>query len=281
MKTPMQQPALAAQQEIEKLEQRIAELEKQLEDTEQAADVNNHQLAPTQEQLIQAAKLATVGQLTAGLAHELNQPLGRILLTAELVQSQLQQIPETEAICKKLERIIKDVNQASTLIKHLRLFSQQSLGCDKETLDLATVINEVMMLFAHRFKKHNIQTQLTFGHGDSSLFADPGQIEQVLCNVLTNAIDAMSEVEKPLLKIITDAQEKFVAITIEDNGCGMSKQLQQNMFDPFFTTKSTGKGMGLGLSISKGIVDSHQGELSVTCDVGQGCSVKIKLPSQG
>ncbi|MFT4926044.1 MAG: two-component system NtrC family sensor kinase [Phenylobacterium sp.] len=234
-----------------------------------------------QHQLIQTAKLASMGQLTAGLAHELNQPLARIFLTAELAQAKLQRetFDEPQQILNYLQRIMTDVQKATGLINHLKTYSHQDVHSVFKPFDLKQLIDDAMILFNHKIKIQGIDFKLSFDHGISPLQGDGGQIEQVFNNLLGNAIQALHESKTRRLHVSTYVEGKFSCIKIEDSGCGMSKETVANIFDPFFTTKRSGEGTGLGLSISRGIIENHHGKLTVTSVENEGSCFIIWLPN--
>ena len=241
---------------------------------------NIETLKDTQHQLVQTAKLASIGQLTAGLAHELNQPMSRIFLTAEMIGNLLDKPNQidTQRIQNLLQRIIRDVHSANGLINHLRIYSRQDVSCIYEPVNLSELIDQLMILFDHQIKILGIDFTLSQQHQQQKLYGDSGQIEQVINNLMSNAIDALKERQIKALSLRTFEEGAFTCIEVKDSGCGMSKSVINNMFDPFFTTKESGKGTGLGLSISKGIVENHDGIFSVDSREDEGTTIKVSLP---
>ena len=248
--------------------------------SKQELERNIETLKDTQHQLVQTAKLASIGQLTAGLAHELNQPMSRIFLTAEMIGNIINKKgePNIERVNELLTRIIRDVHSASALMDHLRMYSRQDVSSVYEPIDLSDLIDQLMILFDHQIKILAIDFTLDLQHQQQQLHGDPGQIEQVINNLMSNAIDALKNKQTKTLSLRTFEQGDFTCIEVSDSGCGMSKSVVNNMFDPFFTTKESGKGTGLGLSISKGIIENHDGIFNVQSSEGQGTTIRVSLP---
>jgi C4-dicarboxylate-specific signal transduction histidine kinase len=245
-------------------------------------EANIETLKDTQHQLIQTAKLASIGQLTAGLAHELNQPMGRIFLTAELIQSIVSKGDPNniDRVNELLQRIMRDVTSANKLMSHLRMYSRQDVTSTVEPIDLTQLIDHLMVLFIHRMKLSEIEFEIDLSHQSNQLQGDPGQIEQVINNLMSNAIDALNDAPVRKLSLHTFEKGNYTCIEIKDSGCGMSQHVINNMFDPFFTTKESGQGTGLGLSISKGIVENHDGLFEVNSKLDEGTQITVSLPNQ-
>ena len=254
--------------------------------SKQELEQNIEALKNTQHQLVQTAKLASIGQLTAGLAHELNQPMSRIFLTAEMIANIINKPSDIDKqrINDLLERIMRDVRTANNLMNHLRIYSRQDISSIKEPIDLSELIDQMMILFDHQINILGIdftldqQHQQHQQHQHKRLYGDPGQIEQVINNLMSNAIDALKNKQTKAISLRTFEQGDFTCIEVKDSGCGMSKSVVNNMFDPFFTTKESGKGTGLGLSISKGIVENHDGIFTVKSSEGEGTTITVSLP---
>lgn len=269
--------------EIARLKNKVQALEQQMEQQikENNSSLKQHinTLKDTQHQLVQTAKLASMGQLTAGLAHELNQPLGRILLTAELALSKLQrsEFSKQIAISNYLERIMADVQSATVLINHLKTYSHQDVQSVVEPFDIKWLIEEAMILFNHRIDIKGVEFKMQFEHQDQTLKGDQGQISQVFNNLLGNALDALAQTPSPCLQVSTYDDGKYCCVAIKDNGSGMDEATAGNIFDPFFTTKRSGEGTGLGLSISRGIMQGHNGKLTVDSVEDQGSCFIIWL----
>jgi len=238
----------------------------------------NAELINTQGQLIQSAKLASIGEISAGLAHELNQPLGAIMLSAQFAAELMNdEVIDRESISKKLQRIVGQVERASRIIQHLKIFSRK--GEHKfEGTDINWVIDESFILLNETLKMNGIKLIMELAGNLPPVACDFIQIEQVLTNLVTNARDALEQGQAKEIVVRSYAQQNAICIDVHDNGCGMSPAVMAKIFDPFFTTKAVGKGTGLGMSISYGILKDHGGELRVNSTEGQGSCFTISLP---
>jgi len=225
-----------------------------------------------QEQLQHADRLATIGQLSAGVAHELNEPIGSILGFAQLIQK----YPKLSGQVKSdIEKIMKASLHAREVVKKLMLFARQ-LPPEKTRVNLNQIVEESLYFLESRCAKEGIKVNRSLSSDLPKVTADPAQMTQVLVNIAVNAIQAMPNGGR--LAIQTKASGKFVTLAIEDTGVGMTENVMKKIFLPFFTTKDTGKGTGLGLPVVHGIVTSHGGSISVDSKVGQGTRFKIQLP---
>jgi PAS domain S-box-containing protein len=237
-------------------------------------------------QLIQAGKLATLGTMAAGMAHEINQPLNVIQICADLIQKMVKKgvAISDEDLLNMSRDIIENVARASGVIKHVRDFARQSER-DLKKLNINDPIQDVFKVLGHQIAVHSIETVLELGENLPEVRAEHNRLEQVFVNLVTNAIDAMDEkstrshgpVEKKLT-IKTFAGKGHVSVTVADTGIGMSDEVKNKLFEPFFTTKDTGKGTGLGTSISFGIVKDYSGTITVETKEGQGTCFTVRFP---
>lgn len=221
-----------------------------------------------EKQLLQADKLATIGQLASGVAHEINNPLGNISLYAQMLLRKI----EDENDRNKLNIINDESNKAAHIVKGLLDFARQSEP-KMTPIDINYEIRKSLDLIKHQLI--NIKVTTIF-QTLPKINCDPGQINQVIMNMLTNSIQAI--MENGEIKIETRLKKNNVEITITDNGIGIPEENLSNLFDPFFTTKKPGEGTGLGLSISYGIIKRHNGSIDVKSHVGKGTTFIIKLP---
>jgi signal transduction histidine kinase len=225
-----------------------------------------------EEQLRHADRLATIGQLAAGVAHELNEPLGNILGFAQLA-AKASGIPE--AVGKDLERIISASLHARTVIERLNLFARQSPQ-RRGLVDLNRVINEGLYFLGHRCAKVGITLVRELASDIPEIIADQSQLYQVLVNLVVNAIQAMPEGGR--LTIRTLKYDSQVAFSVEDTGIGIDDETRSKIFLPFFTTKDVNEGTGLGLAVVHGIVMAHGGSITVDSQVGKGSRFEVRLP---
>ncbi len=223
----------------------------------------------TQNQLVQSEKLASLGQLSAGIAHEINNPLANISLNAQML---LQDV-EDEKIQKRLTKIEDNVDRATRIIKSLLEFSRAPefhLACT----DINILITKTLDILEHEIKKVEVIKDLD---GElPKVLADLNQLQQVFINIIANATQAMPK--GGTLTLRTRKVGDAVEIEISDTGEGISPENIKKVFDPFFTTKKVGKGTGLGLSISYRIVEKHGGQIDIKSEVGKGTSFILKLP---
>ncbi len=231
-----------------------------------------------EQQLIQSDKLSALGQLVAGVAHELNNPLTSISGYAQLL---LRNRTLNDEIRADLEQIRQQAERAGRIVRNLLMFAREH-----KPERLATQINEVIQstlaLQVYQLRVDNITVQLDLDPELPSTVADPHQLQQVLLNLITNARQAMNERGSGILTIRTRRHEaadgRYIEISISDNGVGIPAQYLDKVFNPFFTTKPVGQGTGLGLSICYGIIQEHQGQIWIESREGVGTTVFIRLP---
>jgi two-component system NtrC family sensor kinase len=224
------------------------------------------------EQIRHADRLATIGQLSAGVAHELNEPIGSILGFAQLVQKD----PElSDQIRNDMEKIMKASLHAREVIKKLMLFARQTPP-KKTQVNLNQIVKDGLYFLESRCAKEGIKVICQLAPKLPDIIVDQAQITQVLVNIVVNAIQAMPNGGH--LTVQTMTSDTFVSLIVEDTGTGIEENIMRQIFQPFFTTKDVGMGTGLGLSVVYGIVTSHGGSIDVESKVGQGTKIKIQLP---
>ena len=224
------------------------------------------------EQLRHADRLATIGQLAAGVAHELNEPLGNILGFAQLARKAL---PKQSQVTHDLERIEAASLHAREVVRKLMLFARQAPP-RKVQVNLNRVILDALYFLESRCTKAGIELKKELARNLPKIDADPGQIAQVLVNLIVNAIQAMPDGGRLIIRTAGDSRE--VKMLIQDTGVGMDEELLKKIFVPFFTTKDVDEGTGLGLSVVHGIVKSHGGKITAESKVGQGSRFTVLLP---
>jgi two-component system NtrC family sensor kinase len=226
-----------------------------------------------QEQLRNADRLATIGKLAAGVAHELNEPLGAILGYAQLT---LKEFGIPDQMGRNLEKIVKASLHAREVIRKLLLFSRQ-LPSALRPIQLNAVVKDSLYLLESRCIKSGVKIALRLRKDLPEIWADPGQIQQVVLNLGVNGIQAMPS--GGILKVITELAGDQVLLTMEDTGIGMEPATVSQIFNPFFTTKDVGQGTGLGLSVVHGIITAHGGTIEVDSAPGRGSRFDILLPT--
>ena len=225
-----------------------------------------------QEQLRHADRLATIGQLSAGAAHELNEPLGSILGFAQLAKD-CPGVPDQAQ--QDMDKIVNAALHAREVIRKLMIFARQ-MPTRKSLFDLNKLILEGFYFLESRCAKEGVKLVRNLDPGLPQITADPAQIHQVLVNLMVNAIQSMPQ--GGTMTIQTRGEGDQVIIEVEDTGVGMDQEVLKQMFVPFFTTKEVGKGTGLGLSVVHGIVTSHGGKIRAESIVGKGSRFEVRLP---
>jgi PAS domain S-box-containing protein len=235
-----------------------------------------------QEQLLQSEKMSAIGQLIAGVAHELNNPLTAILGYAQLLESESLEAKAKEYVSK----IFKQGQRTHRVVQNLLSFARQRKP-EREQFDVVKVLDEALLLRDYDLKVGNVKLEREIAAEVPAVLGDQHQLEQVFLNIANNALDAMvedreahpDEQRESYLKIRVAARDSHVLIEFEDSGPGIKEP--SRIFEPFYTTKSVGKGTGLGLSICYGIIKEHGGEISARNGEERGAVIEIKLPSAG
>lgn len=230
--------------------------------------------ADLQAKLMQTEKMAALGQLVSGVAHEVNNPLAAIVGFTDL----LLENPEVPATAKEELRVILEQAQRTRAIVHNLLSFARQMPPRREPLQVNSVLRQTLKLRAYDLSSHGVEVLEHYDEELPVVLGDPHQLQQVFLNIVNNAYDAVQETDRPgKIEIATTRHNGSLEITIRDNGPGISRP--DRIFDPFFTTKEVGKGTGLGLSICYGIIRSHQGEILARNNAGGvGCTFTIHLP---
>lgn len=223
-------------------------------------------------QLHHADRLATVGELAAGVAHEINEPLGSILGFAQLA-GKYSEVPDQ--VKRDLEKIVNSSLHAREIVKKLMVFSRQ-VSVEKKQVSLNQIVEDSVYYLKSRCLKEGIDLDISLEPDMPVIIADPVQINQVIVNIVVNAMQAMPDGGS--LNIQTRFSNNTIMLIINDTGQGMNKDVLQEIFHPFYTTKGAEKGLGLGLSVVDGIIKSHNGEIEVKSEPGKGTEFIIKLP---
>ncbi|MBN2174934.1 MAG: response regulator [Bacteroidales bacterium] len=238
--------------------------------------------------LIQKSKLESMGELAAGIAHEINQPLGGISMGLDNILFKLSMdggITE-DYLNKKINALFKDIDRIRQIINHVRVFSRDQQAVVLEVLDINEVIKDALSMVSTQYNSHNIKIGLELCENGCFTRGNKYRLEQVVLNLLSNAKYAVDERKRRIesrnsdktITIRTFVKSGFVVFEIEDNGIGISQKNMEYIFDPFFTTKDIENGTGLGLSISYGIIKEMKGEIIVTSSVNKYTLVSVSLP---
>jgi C4-dicarboxylate-specific signal transduction histidine kinase len=237
------------------------------------------ELRDKQEQLVQAAKLATLGELTTGVAHELNNPLNNIgLFVGNVIDLIERGKADPDHILRDLNKAMQQVQKASQIIAHLRTFGRAAPS-SREPVSINATIVQALSLLQEQLRLREIQVRLELGGEDLTVLGNAIQLEQVFLNLLTNARDALDASRCKLIHVTTCLEAETIKIVFRDTGPGIPRKFERRIFDPFFTTKEVGDGTGLGLSITYGIVRDHGGRIRLENAPGEGAAFVIQLPA--
>jgi two-component system NtrC family sensor kinase len=271
----------------------IEEIRDNADNLERMVKVRTNQLREKDALLVQSGKLATLGEMATGVAHEINQPLGGIsLMTQGLILALKRNKLTEDMLSEKLYSIVDQVERINKIIDHLRTFARQSDDQKKE-VDAKLPLLDVFKLIGEQLSKKDITVELDLADNLPIILADHNKLEQIFLNIIGNARDALVELDskkaegevsdkirsrdkKISIKMYSD--EKYEIIEISDNGIGIPESIINKIFNPFFTTKEIGKGTGLGLSITYGIVKEFDGTIEVESKEMQGTKFTIKFP---
>ena len=236
------------------------------------------ELRDKQEQLVQAGKLATLGELTTGIAHELNNPLNNIGLFLGNVIDLVELGREDKGhVLADLNAAAQQVHKASEIISHLRTFGRLA-PVGYEDVAVNEVVLRALSLISEQLRLREISVELDLSPANPVVTGSPIQLEQVFMNILANARDALQDAPVKVLRIRSAIKDDRLELAISDTGPGIPPGLERRIFDPFFTTKDVGHGTGLGLSIAYGIIKDHQGTIEAVGPPGEGATFVIQIP---
>jgi two-component system NtrC family sensor kinase len=265
----------------DRLRQARAEYRQLTETLEAKVEARTSEIASMHSQLARSEKLASLGQLVAGIAHEINNPLAGILMFANLFAEDraLSQSKRDDALI-----IVRETQRCAEIVKRLLEFSRNSIP-RKKPAALGGIMDDTLALLEHQASLGNVEIVRRYSPDLPAIEVDPGQIEQVFVNMVVNACQAMPLGGRLTIDISTDYDRHLLVTTIEDTGQGISQENLEKIFDPFFTTKEHAvngmSGTGLGLSVSYGIVQNHGGRIEVASEVGKGTRFTVELPLAG
>ncbi|MEJ2721270.1 MAG: ATP-binding protein [bacterium] len=235
------------------------------------------ELKRREEQLIYSRKMAAIGTLTAGIAHELNNPLNNISLTTEALIDEFDEWDKEDKL-KMMNTVLNQVERASATVANLLDFTRRD-ETSFEALSINDVLNSTLRLVANEITLNKIDIELDLDDNLPRINGNAHDLQQVFLNLFLNAIHAMPDGGK--LHISSYLENESVRLDITDTGVGIPADNLDKIFDPFFTTKGVGEGTGLGLSVSYGIIEKHHGEIKVSSDVGRGTTFSIIIPVSG
>ena len=257
----------------EKLRKAREELEDWGKNLEVKVEERTHELNKVQAQLVRSEKLASLGELVAGIAHEINNPLTGILVFTSLISNDSKLHP---ALKNDLATILRETERCATIVRGLLDFARESIP-QKNWSSLNSIMDAALTLVRHQSLFLNIDISKDYHPAIPEVMVDHNQVEQVFVNMLLNAGQAMHDGGKLTIASGVTKDGGYAFVTISDTGCGIPEEIVSRIFDPFFTTKEN-KGTGLGLSVSYGIINNHGGSIEVQSTVGYGTTFTIRLP---
>jgi two-component system NtrC family sensor kinase len=271
--------------ELVQIQHKLTLRTKQLEEEQE-------RLKDMQAQLIQQEKLASMGQLAAGVAHELNNPLGGILGYSEFAlekisKKSLKDLTKEDILTysQHFKDILHQSRRCKTIVQNLLEFARSSARVPFESLNLNSVLMDTLVFLRHQMEIGRVKLVIDMTDSLAKVMGNANQLQQVFTNIILNAIQAMPEGGKLIVSTKemperkkTEDLPRRMEITISDTGYGIPKDQLNKIFEPFFTTKKAGQGTGLGLSVSYGIIKDHKGEISVESEIGRGSKFTIWLP---
>ena len=235
-------------------------------------------LEESQEQLIRAEKLTSLGQLAASIAHEINNPLAGVLVYTQLLSKKVTgDAFQKEEALSHLSKMESEISRCSRIIRNLLDFARQTEPMLR-LVDVNQVIEQVLAMVGHQAQIQNVEVVKEFSPSLPKVMADFDQLQQIFTNLALNAIQAMPEGGK--LTVRSLAVDSEVRVDVQDAGCGISEENMGKLFTPFFTTKVKGKGVGLGLAVVHGIIERHKGRIEVQSEVGKGTTFSVYLAGQ-
>lgn len=251
----------------EELENLNLNLEKKVEE-------RTRQLKEAQEQLIQSAKMATIGTLAGGVAHEINNPLGAILTNTQMLLREVEDPDKRES----LELIEEGTRRCRDIVTALLKYSRKPEVDEFKPLNLNDIIDDACNLLQSQLSKENIKIERELSE-IPSISGNANELPQVFTNLILNARDAIKRVKgRGKITFRTYGENEVVVVEVTDDGCGIIDENINKIFDPFFTTKDVGEGTGLGLSIAYRIIEKHNGEIKASSNVGEGTTFIIRFP---
>ena len=226
------------------------------------------------QQIMKSERLATLGQLAAGVAHEINNPLGAVLMYAHL---SLEETSAEDSRHQNLGKIVGEATRCKNIVRGLLDFARQSEP-NVEEADVNDILERTLSLLRNQTMFQNIKVTVQFSSSLPKAMMDSGQIQQVFTNIILNAAEAMDEGGELIVATRTADDGEFIEVEFTDTGCGIPRENLEKIFDPFFTTKEVGRGTGLGLAVSFGIIARHQGTIEVESDINKGTTFIVRLP---
>ena len=265
----------------DRLRTALAEINQFTANLETKVEERTQQLKQAHQKLLQSDRLASLGQLSASVAHEINNPISGVLNLSMLLQRMLKDdgVPaERMAEFRKyLSQVTSETARVGRIVSDLLAFSRRSKP-QRAPADLNRIVRMTLSLVQHKMKLSNVEVETSLNENLPAAPCDPSQIQQVVLNLLLNAAEATQSKNERRVRVATFSTDGMVRLTVADNGEGIQPENLAKIFHPFFTTKSEGKGVGLGLAVSYGIIEAHGGDIEVRSKVGEGATFTVSLP---
>lgn len=267
----------------DRLRTALGEINQFTQNLETKVEQRTEQLKTAHQKLLQSNRLASLGQLSASVAHEINNPVSGVLNLSMLLQRMLKEdgIPPDRIgdFRKYLSQVISETTRVGRIVSDLLAFSRRSTP-HRAPADLNKIVTTTLSLVQHKMKLSNVAVETRLREGLPAVSCDQSQIQQVVLNLVLNATEAAQPKGGGRVTVTTETGSDAVVLRVSDNGEGIQPENLEKIFDPFFTTKPEGKGVGLGLAVSYGIVQAHGGDIEVQSKVGDGTTFTIALPLQ-
>jgi len=264
-----------------RLQTALAEINQFTQNLESKVAERTQQLQAAQKKLLHSDRLASLGQLSASVAHEINNPVSGVLNLSMLLQRMLKDdgIPPNriEEFRKYLSQVVNETARVGRIVSDLLAFSRRSKP-QRTPADLNKIVKMTLSLVQHKMKLSNVTVEQNLREDLPAAACDASQVQQVVLNLLLNAAEATQSKADRRVTVSTEAGPGEVRLLVADNGEGIQPENLTKIFDPFFTTKAEGKGVGLGLAVSYGIIQAHGGDIEVKSDVGKGATFVVSLP---
>jgi C4-dicarboxylate-specific signal transduction histidine kinase len=265
----------------DRLRTALAEINQFTQNLESKVDERTRQLKTAQKKLLQSDRMASLGQLSASVAHEINNPISGVLNLSMLMQRMLKDdgvpVNRIGEFRKYLSQVTSETTRVGRIVSDLLAFSRRSKP-HRAPADLNQIVKMTLSLVAHKMKLSNVAVETSLREDLPAAPCDQSQIQQVVLNLVLNAAEATQSKTDRRVSVSTAAGDGMVLLTVSDNGEGIPPENLARIFDPFFTTKPDGKGVGLGLAVSFGIIEAHGGDIEVKSSVGEGTTFTVSLP---
>jgi len=267
----------------DRLRTALAEINSFTQSLETKVQDRTQQLKAAHQKLLQSDRLASLGELSASVAHEINNPIAGVLNLSMLLQRMLkddgiphERIPEFR---KYLTQVTNETTRVGRIVSDLLAFSRRSKP-QRAPADVNKIVRMTLSLVQHKMKLSGVEVETKLAENLPPVLCDQSQMQQVVLNLLLNAAEATHAKSQRRVAVSTTADGGFVRLVVADNGEGIAPENLPKIFHPFFTTKPEGKGVGLGLAVSYGIIEAHGGDIEVASHVGEGATFTVSLPSQ-